>query len=147
MIDSGTLRCLPHLHCLAISHAQLLFDKHVLASSDGCKRNRGVQNGRGSDNNCIDAAMWQQVVIVREGVCDAVFLCPLAQQIYVAITERDDFCIWAQTEARKMHRTADTPKANHANADFRFVQLVFLSLFVVIAGSTLFRKGMICSSQ
>src|SRR5262252_387726 len=57
MIDSGTLCCLAHLHCLAIIHAQLLFDKHVLARSNGSKCYGGVQNGRGSDNNRIDAAM------------------------------------------------------------------------------------------
>ena len=53
----------------------------MLASSNGGKRNRGVQNGRGSDNNRIDAAMLQQVVIVCECVRNAVFLGALAQQI------------------------------------------------------------------
>src|SRR6266480_5263788 len=129
MKDSGTLRCLVQLHCLAIIHAQLLFNKHMLASSNGGKRNRGVQNGRGSDNSRIDAAMLQQVVIVREGVRDAVFLGALAHQIGVTISQSDDFCIGAELQPWKMHVTTDTPKANHANADSRFVQLIFLSLF------------------
>src|SRR2546421_4788132 len=71
---ASTLCRLVHLHCLDVVHAQLLFDKHMLASSSGGKRNGSMQNGWGSNDNCIDARMVQQVVIVGEGGSDAVFL-------------------------------------------------------------------------